>query len=421
MLTHCVNQRANQNIKMDATITVICYKSKVLSNGESPLMLRITKNRRRSMKSLGISLHPEYWNFEKNEPKPDCPNKKELEQLILKTKIEYQQKLLTAKINGENFTSETLVKNSTPKIKAQTVEQFYFELINTLRDNGNVGNSYAYLNSYNSLKNFNNGKKLIYTFDRIDIQFLNRYETWLRRNGNKEITISYNFRTLRAAFNKAIESKIVNKSKNPFSDFKISKFSTRTIKRALSKCDILKILNYTPTNNTYYRKLAHDVFCFSYLCGGISFVDIANLTPDNVENERLIYNRQKTNTAINLPLADKAKQYIAKYEAQCKDSSHLFPILNETIHKTPIQKRDRVKKVLKHVNRELKSIGEELKIKQEVTSYVARHSFATVLKNSGVNVALISEALGHSELSTTQIYLDSFENRQFNEAMKHLL
>ena len=54
-------------------------------------------------------------------------------------------------------------------------------------------------------------------------------------------------------------------------------------------------------------------------------------------------------------------------------------------------------------------------------TYVARHSFATVLKRSGVNVAIISEALGHTSLSTTQFYLDSFDNEQIDDAMKNLL
>ena len=81
-------------LKMNAIITIICYKSKVLSNGESPLILRVAKDGKRSMKSLGVSINPDFWNFEKNEPKPACPNKIEIEQLILKTKIEYLQKLL---------------------------------------------------------------------------------------------------------------------------------------------------------------------------------------------------------------------------------------------------------------------------------------------------------------------------------------
>ena len=67
----------------------------------------------------------------------------------------------------------------------------------------------------------------------------------------------------------------------------------------------------------------------------------------------------------------------------------------------------------------LRDVAKRLKIKATVTTYVARHSFATVLKKSGVNI--ISEALGHHSLKTTQIYLDSFENSQIDVAMQNLL
>ena len=73
-----------------------------------------------------------------------------------------------------------------------------------------------------------------------------------------------------------------------------------------------------------------------------------------------------------------------------------------------------------YVNKALKTIAEKIGVKVNLTTYVARHSYATVLKRSGVNVALISETLGHSDLKTTQIYLDSFENSQIDEAMKNL-
>lgn len=79
---------------MDATISVICFKSKTLANGEHPLLLRITKDRRRTMKSLGVSVHPSNWDFERNEPKPKCPDRKYIQQIILKVKSEYQTKLL---------------------------------------------------------------------------------------------------------------------------------------------------------------------------------------------------------------------------------------------------------------------------------------------------------------------------------------
>jgi site-specific recombinase XerD len=73
------------------------------------------------------------------------------------------------------------------------------------------------------------------------------------------------------------------------------------------------------------------------------------------------------------------------------------------------------------VNTNLKQISKTIGVKIPVTTYVARHTYATVLKRSGVNVALISESLGHSDLATTQIYLDSFENSQIDEAMKNLM
>jgi len=384
-------------------------------------MLRITKDRKRSMKSLGFSVNPVYWDFNKEKPKSNCPNRDLILQIILKTKVEYQKKLMEKTANEEEFTSESLIKESPKEIQAKTVEDFYQALIIELRSNGHTGNSYAYLNSFNSLKSFNKDKKLTFTFSTININFLNKYEDWLRQKNNKDTTISYLFRTLRAAFNKAIEMNIVSKEKNPFMDFKISKFSTKTIKRALSKTDILKIINLETTKTSKIKDLAHDIFVFSYLCGGISFVDIANLTIENLEDRRLIYKRQKTNGAINLYLSEQANSIISKYEAHRVKASYLFPILNRNLHITQMQKRNRVHKICYQVNKELHSIAKEVGLTLDLTTYVARHTFATVLKKSGVNISLISEALGHSDLATTQIYLDSFENSQIDEAMKNLL
>ena len=86
-----------------------------------------------------------------------------------------------------------------------------------------------------------------------------------------------------------------------------------------------------------------------------------------------------------------------------------------------MQKQNRIHKVLGQINGELKVLASELEIEADMTTCVARHSFASILKNYGVNVSLISEMLGHTDLKTTQIYLDSFENDQIDEAMSNLL
>jgi site-specific recombinase XerD len=133
--------------------------------------------------------------------------------------------------------------------------------------------------------------------------------------------------------------------------------------------------------------------------------DIANLKQNNIVNERLVYSRQKTGKRISIPLSDSAKQIIQKYTDKCS-TDYIFPILNDNMHKTEAQRYRRRKKVLRNVNANLRTIAKMLNIDIDLTTYVARHSYATVLKRSGVNIALIGETLGHSDLKTTQIYLD---------------
>lgn len=406
---------------MNTTISVICYKSKTLANGEHPLMLRIIQNRKTQYKSLNISVAAKHWDFDKNAPKPKCPHKDLINKIILKTKLEYQQKVLEKKANEEEFTASSLIHEQENEIKAMTVDDFYKQLIKELKEKGQIGNSYAYLSSYDNLKNFNKGRKLNYTFSHIDVVFCKKFEDWMRRKGNKDTTISYQFRTLRAAFNRAITAKVVSKEKNPFSEFKLSHLNTKTMKRALSKTDILKIMDADCHNKSELSQLAHDLFCFSYLCGGISLVDMANLTPENIIEGRLIYQRQKTHGSINLQLSDRALQIISKYSDYQKKANYFFPILHCKRHITPMQKHNRVRKYCLHINHELKLLAKELNITANVTTYVARHSFATILKKSGVNIGIISQALGHQDIKTTQIYLSKFDNEQVDEAMKNLL
>ena len=407
---------------MSTSITVVCYKSKTLSNGEHPLMLRICQDRKTKYQSLGVSIAEKHWDFEKNSPKSKCPNRDILIKLILKVQMEYQQKLLEKRANNEEYTADSLLNEEKQKeIKAQTVEEFYRNIIQSLRTLGKVGNAEAYLNSYNSLKGFNNGKLLTYTFSHINSLFLKKYEEWLRSKGNKETTLSFQFRTLRAVFNRAIEENVVSKEKNPFEQFKVSKFNTKTKKRALTKEDMMKIITTETIQATTLRTFTRDVFTFAYLCGGISFVDMGNLTLDNIYKERIRYIRQKTHGEINLKLCDQAKEIIEKYISYREKATYLFPILDARLHKTPMQKKNRVRKVLARINKELKVLASELEIKTDVTTYVARHSFASILKNTGVNIALISQALGHQDIKTTEIYLSKFDDKQMDEIMSNLL
>lgn len=405
---------------MNASLSVVCYKSKRLSNGESPLMLQVSKGGKRQYQSLGVSVNPKFWDFSKNKPKSNCPNREYILKLILNKQAELQQRMLELNAEQKEYTTTTLLHDEHRKFELKTVKQFYQELIEQYKANEKCGNRLIYKSSYNSINVFTNGNLEI-PFSAIDVAWLNKYEKWLRSKGNKETTMSLMFRTLRSAYNKAIESKCARKFDYPFNDYRISKFDVSTEKRAIAKADVLKFsTDVHSIGKQQYVQLSKDIFIFSYLCGGINFTDIANLTKDNIiEGKRLHYIRQKTGKLIKLGLSEEALKIIKRYAVESK--GYLFPILNAQLHKTPLQKQNRIHKMLGKVNKNLKLLAAQLGVEANLTTYVARHSFASVLKKSGVNIALISEALGHSDLTTTQIYLDSFDNEQIDNAMKNLL
>jgi len=125
---------------------------------------------------------------------------------------------------------------------------------------------------------------------------------------------------------------------------------------------------------------------------------------------------------MTIPLSNEVLEIIQRYAVgKSKSSDYIFPILDGAVHETELQRYNRIHKILGKVNPALKKVAKMAGIDVNLTTYVARHSFATVLKKSGVNIALISETLGHSDITTTQIYLDSFEDSQIDEALKNLL
>lgn len=114
---------------MDATISVVCYKSKTLSNGEHPLMLRISKDGKKKYQSLGISVNPKFWDFQKNKPKPKCPNLEYLQKIILDKKLELQKKMLEIKSGQKEYSAATLIEANEKLLVAKTVDCFYKEII----------------------------------------------------------------------------------------------------------------------------------------------------------------------------------------------------------------------------------------------------------------------------------------------------
>ena len=397
------------------TVDAICYKYKPLKTGELPIKIRICKDRKTRYINLGVSTKAEYWDFEKNQPKPICPDRERLEKLIANKISEVRSKIVELKSENKEFTATTLVEQIQSKPKMMTVKELFLQYLQELEQEKRTGYRLSIRQTYNSLIKFN--RHLDIPFSEIDCNWLRKYEIWQRKQGKSENTIGIRLRNIRTIFNLAINLGFIKQEDYPFRKFKVSRLHQETIKRALTKEEIHSVINYPVDGKDFYTRLAVALFTFSYFMGGINFVDMAFLTEKNIMDSRLVYRRKKTAKLINLPLQEEARLVLKRYKNN--GSPYLFPILSN-LHKTEQQRLNRLHKVITKVNKALKAIGEELNIPIKLTTYVARHSYATVLKRAGVPTSIISESLGHSSEKITQIYLDSFGISQIDEALSHL-
>lgn len=309
------------------TINVICYKSKKLSNGESPLMIRICKDGKKKYVGLGISANPRHWDFQKQHPRSNCPNYEEIKILIHRTVQEYREKAFCLKSNDREFTANTLGDVIGTKKKAETMNDVFLEYIEQLDREGRNGYSKSVRQVCNSLVKYNGHLELF--FVDIDGCWLKRYEQSLRRKGLAENTIGIRLRTLRAIYNYAIEKGVASADKYPFKQYKVSRLQQETVKRALCKDDFERIINYVGKDK--YQQFVIDIFAFTYYIGGINFVDIANLTVKNIQDGQLVYRRKKTAKLIKLPIPQPAQLFIDKYRSA---PPFLFPIYNNSKKKT---------------------------------------------------------------------------------------
>ena len=391
------------------TFKVICRKNIVYRDSTSPLCLLFFQGKRKKSIGLGVSVAPAHWDAEAQKVTDDCPDRDNIQFQITAKIKEYEKRIQRLEIMELPVTFENLFEQNGKRVNC-TVGDYLKQIIERLEALGKYASASKHRVLCSHLSRF---RSLNIRFDEIDHTFLRDFELFLRKNDNASNSIATKFAIFKAAYNKAFADGIFIQKVNPFAKYKVGSLWTRTRKRAITKGDIQKLmaLEIEPSHKTEYTLFAKDIFLFSYFTAGINFTDMATLRYGDIVDGRIYYSRHKTQKLLSFHLVPNALQIIQKYSKRGHaKEDYIFPILNRNVHRTPQQIFNRTHKVLAKINRELKVLGKLIGLEVPLTTYVARHTYATVLKRSGVSVALISESLGHSDLSTPQIYLESFEN-----------
>ncbi len=313
------------------------------------------------------------------------------------------ENIISELIINDKFSFEAFKKafHKNGKMDAQTVNDAFIEKLKQLELTKRYGSYRTYNNCYSSLNKFTS---LNILFVAIDFKFLQDFEIYHIKLGNKPNSYGGYFRILRAMHYEYCKLNDIPEP-NIYKRFNIARIRNETMKRSLSKEQLQQLIKYEPPSES--QKKAKMVFLFSFYARGINLMDILQLTYKNIENDVLVFRRQKTGKQLRVKLVEEAKMILEYFK---NDSDYLFPYLE----KGQIPKY-RVRDVNSNINRRLKLIGKTFGV-EGLTMYFARHTFAELNYKAGVRIEIISQMLGHSDLKTTQIYLRSFSDDEVDEA-----
>lgn len=400
-------------------------------DGTFPISIRITKDRRCKYISTAYYAKPEEWDEQQERfvcSKKIVPDYKNLNMRLYELEVRINDLVRNFEIERIDWTLnqfETAFLNRASKGK---VVDYFNSLITTLKETGHHGNALCYSGTLHILQLYDN-KFDSKIFSEIDIKFVKAFDVWLQKRGCAGNTRKYYLKALRACVNKAIQDKEASEATYPFGKggFNISAMEEETAKRYLLNESMEKLKNTVLDNEVLER--TRRTFLMSYYCYGISFIDLALLTKKNIvrhnSGDYIVYKRTKTKEAKKVkPIQIKITDTIQEMLDWFRNNSlligdYLVPIVSREYNGEQLY--NHIRSRFTRNNKNLKELAKELDITDmKLTSYVSRHTMAMTLQDNQVPREVISQILGHSDLATTNTYLDSFGSSVIDEAVKVL-
>jgi len=299
------------------------------------------------------------------------------------------------------YTADEIIKRFQDTAHEEPFPHFMKNVIIQLKRLNREGTAENYTAALNSFLQFKNEKEL--SPEDITSDLMQEYEAHLKARGLTMNTVSFYMRVLRAVYNRAVEQGITEQ-RHPFRH--VYTGVDKTVKRAISLKHLRKIKELKLPDHSAMA-FARDMFMFSFYTRGMSFIDMAYLKKSDLKNGILTYRRRKTGLLLTVKWEKCMQEIVDKYNKPLtQDSPYLLPVITAGDRE---KKRKQYKNTLYAVNTHLKKIAEQIGLSAPLSTYVARHSWASIAKSKNIPVSVISEGMGHDSEMTTQIYLASLE------------
>lgn len=302
-----------------------------------------------------------------------------------------------------NYSSDDVVEEFRRARKGNTFFNFMESVIERLLQLNRLGTAKNYRATLGSFKHFCGSGDI--SFNSIDHMLMEDYQAYLISTGVVPNSISFYMRILRAVYNRAVEQNLTI-DRRPFRT--VFTGVEKTLKRAISIGDIKNIRDLDLSLKTNLE-FARNIFLFLFLCRGMSFIDAVFLKKTDIKNGVLTYRRHKTGQLLHIKVIRQIEEIIDLHSNQ--ESQYLLPVIT----RPGKDERKQYETALRRINKSLKVIAGMLKLPVTLTTYVSRHAWATIAKAKNVPVNVISDALGHDSITTTQIYLASIDTSVIDE------
>jgi integrase/recombinase XerD len=396
---------------------IILYKSKKLADGKThPVMLYLFIGKDYVV-SLGYSCTPEQWNAKQGRFNKKMENFEEKNNVLWQKEIIADKIIQELALSEKPFSIEEFKERFAGKKKTITIAEFLDVKIHELEVEGSIGNRNRYVQIKSMLHNYKHTNNTLFT--DVDYNFLKGFETYIlsRPTTTKKSNAYFYMRMLRATFNEAVRRGYVNEKLYPFktqfnkNGFSIAHLNGDFNPRPLSLEEFERLVNF---NVASYPKLAKSYHYFMLLieARGLNFSDLCELTDESMNNGRITYIRKKTGKSYNIPVSEKMLQTINTY----KGKKYIYSPM-EKASKDPKKRNVYVRNQLRLFNRDLETISVILALDTKITSYTARYTYTNVLIQRHIPVPYIQQALGHSNIATTQHYIKKFSNEEVDKVV----
>lgn len=414
---------------MSYNISIVLDKRRAKENGTYPVKLRVYSKTGSVKKvkhySLDVDLTEDkfetIWTNTDKIKLRGINKEMRLKLQAIETRANNEAKELTV-FDFAKFEAKLFRKTSD---KNNVMHYFNLAIQKNLKNN-KIGTAESYKYTLNSLIEFSEIEKKCkaekLTFNLITFDWLKEYENFMLSKGKSYTTIAIYTRTLRVVFNNAIEFKDISNDIYPFGKNKYKIPRTKKVKKALNSKELKTLFDVEVLNEN--EQQAKDFWFFSYACNGMNFKDIALLKYSDIKNDRFSYYRAKTfdktteKTEIVIYLTDFTKEIISKYGNKDK-GSFVFSIIS--INDTAETQYKKIKNFTRLINDHIKRIAKRNDLPNDISTYWARHSFATNSLRKGASMEFISEALNHSDLNVTKNYFAGFEDEAKKEFANSIL